>query len=424
MGIGALLHFLVDGLCVCSLYLMVCPFDVSQFVSYFVLYNVLAFLTQPLTGYLVDRMEHKHWMLLSSILLLTLAVGLTTVSQRFSAPTSNIAISVLLGLGNSLFHVWGGQQVTVQTGNDIRSLGIFVSTGALGLAVGVVFFSWWMLYGFLLGVCLLSIMAIRTLPQTLLVRNGGVCSQSGDTGTGLFFVLVIVVMAVVALRAWLCEDVTADIGRTQTMVLLLGFTAMLGKAFGGFLCRWMGLLWSVILIVVGIVACYFLPHTSYLLPLVALFLINCTMPVTLWLANVLLPQREGLAFGLLAAALMPGYLLTDFTLITFLVPLVCTIIIELGVLYFLRERRTKVLWASVAINVITNLPLNWLVFSEWIMDLTTLLFAEFIIVIIETLWYFCFVRQWKQAFVYGILCNTISFLIGLLFILIYYIVII
>ena len=124
VGIGALLHFLVDGLCVCSLYLMVCPFDVSQFVSYFVLYNVLAFLTQPLTGYLVDRMEHKHWMLLSSILLLTLAVGLTTVSQRFSAPTSNIAISVLLGLGNSLFHVWGGQQVTVQTGNDIRSLGI------------------------------------------------------------------------------------------------------------------------------------------------------------------------------------------------------------------------------------------------------------------------------------------------------------
>jgi hypothetical protein len=33
------------------------------------------------------------------------------------------------------------------------------------------------------------------------------------------------------------------------------------------------------------------------------------MPVTLYLANVVLPKREGLAFGLLAAALIPGYLL-------------------------------------------------------------------------------------------------------------------
>ncbi len=424
VGIGALLHFLVDGLCICSLYLMVSPFNASQFVSYFVLYNVLAFLTQPLTGYLVDRLEHKHWILLASMLLLTLAAGFTTISQNGLSSMNAIAISVLLGIGNSLFHVWGGQQVAVQTGNDIRSLGVFVSTGALGLAVGAVFFSWWMLYCFLLAACLLSIWAIQILLRPLPVRDGTVYFQGGGADKRLFSVLIIVVMAVVALRAWLSEDVTADIERTQAMVLLLGLTAMLGKVFGGFLCKWIGLLWAVILMVVGTVASLLSPLSSLLLPLIALFLVNCTMPVTLWLANVLLPQREGLAFGLLAAALMPGYLLTDFTLVTFLVPLVCTIIIELGVLFFLRERRAKVLWASVAINVITNLPLNWLVFSEWIFDLTTLLLAEIIIVIIEALWYFCFVRRWKQAFVYGLLCNTISFLVGMLFILVYYIVIV
>jgi hypothetical protein len=43
--------------------------------------------------------------------------------------------------------------------------------------------------------------------------------------------------------------------------------------------------------------------------LVGLFAVNTTMPVTLYLANVVLPKREGLAFGLLAAALIPGYLL-------------------------------------------------------------------------------------------------------------------
>lgn len=44
--------------------------------------------------------------------------------------------------------------------------------------------------------------------------------------------------------------------------------------------------------------------------LVGLFAVNTTMPVTLYLANAVLPRREGLAFGLLAAALIPGYWFT------------------------------------------------------------------------------------------------------------------
>ncbi len=43
--------------------------------------------------------------------------------------------------------------------------------------------------------------------------------------------------------------------------------------------------------------------------LLGLFFINCTMPMTLYLANKVFEGREGLAFGLLAAALIPGYLL-------------------------------------------------------------------------------------------------------------------
>ena len=64
--------------------------------------------------------------------------------------------SVLLGMGNSLFHVWGGKQVAVHTGNDIRSLGVFVSTGAFGLAVGTVCHSWALSYAILLLIAVLS----------------------------------------------------------------------------------------------------------------------------------------------------------------------------------------------------------------------------------------------------------------------------
>ena len=438
MAIAALQHFLVDALCVCCLYMLAATRPLADLLSLFILYNVLAFLTQPLTGYVVDRLKHKHWMLLASMLLLTLATMITIVfglCSNFSPPFReglgeglllpfSVCLGVcLLGLGNSLFHVWGGQQVAVRTQNDMRSLGVFVSTGAFGLAVGVVFASWWLLFGLLLALCLLAI--VVTLPRFLPAKD---CSNYSPPfregpGAGLPFRdglgvgILLLVMVIVALRSWLGEELTAGITKTQTMVLLLGFTAMIGKAAGGFMCKWLGIALAVILMVVGTAVCYFLP--SYLFTFLPLFFVNCTMPVTLWLANRLLPGRGGLAFGLLAAALMPGYLLTDAALGAYAVPLVGTIIIEMGVLYLLREHRPRVLWASVVINVLTNLPLNLLVRSGWLSDLPSLLIAEAVIVVVEPLWYYCFVRQWRQSFVYGLLCNAISFLVGMLFQLLY-----
>ena len=63
------------------------------------------------------------------------------------------------------------------------------------------------------------------------------------------------------------------------------------------------------MILAGVVVCIIFNGYYEPLLLVGIFLMNCTMPITLYLANVLLPRREGLAFGLLAAALIPGYLL-------------------------------------------------------------------------------------------------------------------
>lgn len=96
-------------------------------------------------------------------------------------------------------------------------------------------------------------------------------------------------------------------------------------------------------------------------------------------------------------------------------PLILTILIELGVLYLLLgEKRKKVLWASVIVNCLTNVPLNYVLQSNNWFGTKEILIGELIVLIVETLWYFIFVRKWSQAFVYAFLCNTISFLIGLL----------
>ena len=310
----SVLHLLVDGLCVCCLYLMASLLSVTHLVSIFLTYNLLAFLTQPLTGLWVDRMERKHWMLLVSVVLLTMAVLATSIviNLRLSA-WGVVVVAVLLGIGNSLFHVWGGKQVVIKTGNDIRALGTFVSTGAFGLAIGMVFFSWSLLYVVLLSVCFLS-----TLYMHLDLRTNAatVVDKAADCHFSKLFVVLslVVLMLVVMLRSLVGESFTGGLSKSSGFILLIGLLSMLGKMAGGWLARSMGIVKMLVLVVLLAVLCWVFRSQGKMIILIGLFAVNCTMPVTLYLANVVLPQREGLAFGLLAAALIPGYLLAVFSL--------------------------------------------------------------------------------------------------------------
>lgn len=103
--------------------------------------------------------------------------------------------------------------------------------------------------------------------------------------------------------------------------------------------------------------------------------------------------------------------------IRLLVPLVATIAIELGVLLLLGERRRRVLYGSVVINVLTNVPLNLYavcVSNGWM----TAIVGELLVVVVEALCYVWLVGNWRQAWVYSVLCNAVSFLVGELFVLI------
>ena len=306
VGIGALLHFLTDGLCLCCLYQSVSPSGLPRLAGVFVVYNVLAFLTQPFTGLLADRMTNRHWLLLAAVVLLLAAV--TTVT--FGFPLAGFLSPVLLGMGNSLFHVWGGKQVVLNVGNDLRALGLFVSTGAFGLAVAMVFFSPSLLLFFLLALCLLAVAYLK-LEQ----KYSGVGAAIQDTPWSRRvgksrWLLLLVVVAFVMLRSFMGESFTSAIEKGDMVVLLIGLTAMLGKMAGGWMARRMGVLPTLAAVLVVVSGCLLCRSSERVVMLSGLFAVNCTMPITLYWANGLLKGREGLAFGLLAAALIPGYLLS------------------------------------------------------------------------------------------------------------------
>ena len=313
ISISSVQHFLVDGLCMCCLFLLTGIYG-DSFGAYgdrmslgaILIYNLLAFLSQPLTGLLADRLSHSHWLLLWSALLLTVAVAVAMLP--FRTEWALITVALLLGAGNSLFHVWGGKQAVIKTGNDIRALGMFVSTGALGLAVGYVFCSWALLSALLLVFIGLSVLYVQW--------DDGVSQAVEDIRSNhpwltplTIWTLVVMLMLCVCYRSFAGEVFSKGITKTQSLILVIGIVAMLGKMAGGWIVRWAGILPSVIVILAGVALCFLFRENLVWVLLSGIFLMNCTMPITLYLANLLLPKREGLAFGLLAAALIPGYLL-------------------------------------------------------------------------------------------------------------------
>ena len=347
VAVSAVLHFLVDGLCVCCLYQVVRPAVWVDIVPVFLTYNILAFLSQPLTGWVADVLHNRHWLLVASVSLLSLGVMVAV-----SGAVGLFAVATLLGVGNSLFHVWGGKEVAVVTGNDIRALGVFVSTGAFGLTVGMVFASWWLLFAMLLSIALLALLVGVQEFRSVGVQK---CGSAGvreflrpcgskrpeveRRSAGVCVGIIVALMAFVMLRSWVGETFSSGVLESWSsgvlesgvlesevlesevleswssgVLLLVGFVAMLGKMAGGWIARGMGSVRAFVFLIVIVAGCYLgvqefgSPRVWFL---AGLLLVNCTMPITLYWANVVMPGREGLAFGLLAAALMPGYVLAN-----------------------------------------------------------------------------------------------------------------
>lgn len=424
------LHFTVDCLCAS------CVFMVADGLELFVLYNILAFLTQPLTGLMVDRAKHGYRYLSAGICLLLLGGLLSIVTEDWSLSILAYPAIVLVGLGNSLFHVFGGKSVAVSTGNDMRHLGIFVSSGALGLLVGGMCDSTLPLAAIMLILALLGITLYRCCPLQALtasplahihIEKGGVESErakaiGGDTMEGgARTALLAFMMLLVFFRSFSGQMIP----QTGTLAIVAVLTVVLtfaGKSLGGFLGHrfgaWRTLCCSLLLAGACLLAGNL--HAGFVLGMV--LCVNLTMPLTLHLANRSLPGREGLAFGLLAATLLPGYALgnhcTEHELAQVLLfGLVATIIIEALVLLVLKERRWTVLAMSVVMNILTNVPLNLAVQTSPTLGetLPSQLGLEAIVLLVESGLYYLILRNMRKSFTYALLCNGISYLAGLLF---------
>ena len=296
----SLLHLIVDGLCSLVIWARLYNGEVIQSNILFITYNALAFCTQPLFGLLIDKYKNKdRFFLIVSLSLLILGAVFS-----FEYITS----AILLGIGNSIFHIAGGKYVICKTDNDIVSLGIFVAPGALGLVIGryMISLATWIVFISLM-IILTALLLIFTNSYTLETNK-----EKLSVSNNMMYSLVFMIILVVLFRSFVGSSNIFVFEKSIPVLILMGAFTMLGKILGGFLSKYIGINYTIIITILGSIICFVFFNDNIYLTLLGILLFNCSMPITLFLMNELFPKLEGFSFGILAAFLLPGYLLATF----------------------------------------------------------------------------------------------------------------
>ncbi len=289
----SLMHFVTDGLCSFLVFSKLYPNNAPQAILIFFAYNILAFVTQSPVGILIDKYNKPK-------LFLAISMGAMLVGYLLS--DFCIISVVLIGLSNSLFHVAGGKYVTDKSGNDISHLGIFVSTGAIGLVLGQRYLSFTLMpYIFFLILFACGFLVIFSKDSETKSYTEEYESKNGAA------LALIAVIAVVAIRSFVGKVVAPDFSLSGHIFLVISIATALGKAMGGICSKLIGIKATTYLSMIVASLCLTLGAGSMPLFILGIFAFNFSMPITLYFANVLLKGSEGFAFGTLAAALIPGY---------------------------------------------------------------------------------------------------------------------
>ena len=283
-----LAHFSVDGVCGAALaaYAVNEPYF-APIVYYFGLYNLIAFGGQWCAGWLFDERRR------AALPALFVAAALLGGGLVSSLPVWLWAS--LLGLGNCLFHAAAGSLV-LRRYDDFTAPGIFVSSGAVGLGLGLGQF-----------VPAAAFFALYLATAVAVFRLGSAESEAvfwetpRQISSAPTFVILIGAAALlfcVVLRGF------GGGGSDGTFPMLLPCVFMLGKVAGGVLCDRVGFRRAILAIF--LLGFFAVLGDGFFFAMLLVFSFNMTMPLTLRLLHRCSPAHPGLMFGLAAGCLLPG----------------------------------------------------------------------------------------------------------------------
>lgn len=285
-------HFWVDLSCAFLMFRTLA--GGPDFAVCLLLYNFCAFALQMPLGLLADRLDRNG---------LVAAAGCALTLLAYFLPMAAPA-AVTAGTGNALFHLGGGIDVLNHSRDKSWALGVFVSPGAVGLFLGGAWGGGGVVPAWLAPAGLLALGAGIFL---LCGRRGASGNAPLDLAAPAGYGRLIPLFLVVVLRSYMGMNQAFPWKGEGQWAAVLVLALALGKTAGGFAMDRLGArrasVWSL-----GLAAALYLACALPLPGLLAVFLFNMTMPVTLWAAARTVPGAKGFTFGLLTFGLFLGFL--------------------------------------------------------------------------------------------------------------------
>jgi len=291
-------HFLVDFACAFFMFRSIAGTPEGYLCV--LLYNFCAFAMQMPIGIVADRLSRNFLFAIIGCILVGLTFGLVHIP---------VAATIVIGIGNAMFHIGGGIDVLNVSEKKLGALGIFVSPGAFGIY-----------YGTMLGRG--SCFSAVFFPLALIVAAGlifmlykaqrGTYPQNAafslkDVGSGSILAVAACLFLVVCLRSFVGLALDFPWKGIGYRGMALICAVVFGKTIGGYAADRFGL-WRTALVSLGLAALLFLLPGAPLAGVVAVLLFNMTMPITLWSMAKIMPGAKGFAFGLLTFGLFLGFL--------------------------------------------------------------------------------------------------------------------
>jgi len=274
-------------------------FDRQTILMLVLLYNTLAFGGQTLIGLVAGRFHIYRGLAATGTFF--------AVASLLIAPTWLTFSIGLIGLGNAMFHVGAGAHVLIASGNRAAEAGVFVGPGAVGLFAGIWLGSHKIDCKIVIVMLLVSsaIFAWRVIKKPAPLKLTREKMQT--PGLRLIVIAALCLLVSVSIRSLVGGTVSsAWRGVSTDVIMLLAFSACLGKMAGGFVGDRLGwITTSVVALFVSSIFISLLVNNAYAAVL-GMLLFQLTMAITLKAMHQLLPQRPGLAFGLPCLALVIG----------------------------------------------------------------------------------------------------------------------
>lgn len=196
--------------------------SLSRVALLVLLYNAIAFGSQPIFGLLADRLKRPR---------AAAFIGLLGLAAGLAARQPSIVAILLAGLGSAAFHVGAGALAIQSTQGSALGPGVFAAPGVLGLAAGgaLALGGYHLPWSLLLLFC---VPAIARFPLPVLPYPKAPTEPFLEGREGLLLVL----LGAIALRSALWNSFQlVQLARSHPLPILLALSAAaaVGKGFGG-----------------------------------------------------------------------------------------------------------------------------------------------------------------------------------------------